>query len=323
MLSLFKIKDGNKYYLNMKNKIFQIILVFFASFLLFGCQYKDDPVEYPYKQVLFTYQEYNRQVVVGEGLQMKVGFVFAGLNRNDRDRKVNFTINNDLITNEKQSPLPSDYYTFDNSSQITIKKGTLKAYMPVKLDSAKLVNDPKALTGEYILAVQITDADVDTIPASKDYTLISISYQGHQYGNYRYNGHAVNSVTKDTLKYSYQFTATNSIRQLQTVGPNKFRVYADQTGNMDPAKGTYSMIITVPVEGSGNVLIEPDTEYLTDVPVSPDGESTYDEATKTFTLRYKYTKDGEEWKAEDVMVFRNRIRDDQGDGRVLYEWRGF
>ena len=100
--------------------------------------------------------------------------------------------------------------------------------------------------------------------------------------------------------------------------------YGDQNSNVDPMKGTYSMIITVPVDGGGEITIEPDTEYLPEIQVEQDGICTYDVASKTFVLRYKYTdKDGNIWHAEDKMTFRNRVRDDQGDGRVLYEWRGF
>lgn len=300
-----------------------IIASIALSFLFSGCTYDDDDVSYTTKQVLFTYQTYNRQVVVGEDMGIKVGFVFAGLDRNDRNRVVKYRINNDLITTPGQSPLPSDYYSFDNDSQITIKKGELKAYMPMRLDSTKFVNDPKALTGEYVLAVQIVEADVDSIAPGKDYTLISISYQGRQYGNYRYNGIAVNKAASDTVKYSNLATTTGSIRQLQTVGADRFRVYADQTGNQDNAKGKYSMIVTLPPSGSGAVRIEADPQYLPSVQVSANGESYYEAASKTLTLRYKYTVDGKEWEAEDVMIFRNRIRDDQGDGRVLYEWRGF
>lgn len=310
---------------NEMGKIFKYFRVFFLSSicLVQGCGFGEYDIEYPTKRVLFTYQQYNRQVVVGEGLQINVGFVFAGLPENDRDRVVRYEIDPSLVTDSRQTVLPEDYYTFENPSEIVIPKGQLKAYMPVYLDSAKFVNDPKAMTGEYILPVRIIEADVDEISPGKGYTMISMSYQGKQYGNYTYSGKAIGS-NGETREYRNQMTATNSVRQLQTVSVDRFRVYADQTGMTDPAKGVYSMIIKVPIKGGGKVNVESDPDYLPEIAVTPVGESYYDEASKTFTLKYKYTDgEGVEWTCEDVMTFRNRIRDDQGDGRVLYEWRGF
>ncbi len=294
------------------------LLMSFAS-----CGFDDEEAEFPVKKVLFTYQKYNRQLVVGEGLEMKVGVVFAGLPKSDRDRVVEYVIDPSLVTDSRQTVLPTDYYKFDDPSQIIIPKGQLKGYMPVRIDSAKFVNDPKALTGEYILPVRIVKADADAITEGKGYTLISVSYQGKQYGNYEYSGVRTNSATQEQQQYANVKTVTNSIRQLQTVGPDTFRVYADQQGTNDPAKGQYSFLITLPVKGSGQVTIAKDPDYLPGIEVEADGESTYDADTKTFVLCYKYTQNGVEWKTVDRMTFRNRIRDDQGDGRVLYEWRGF
>lgn len=46
--------------------------------VLGGCRFDDDALEYPTKAMLFTYQDYNRELVVGEGLKFKLGIVFAG-----------------------------------------------------------------------------------------------------------------------------------------------------------------------------------------------------------------------------------------------------
>lgn len=304
-------------------KKYYILLLFPLLTALVSCGFDDEEAEFPVKKVLFTYQKYNRQLVVGEGLQLQVGVVFAGLPKSDRNRVVEYAIDPSLVTDSRQTVLPADYYKFDDPSQIVIPKGQLKGYMPVRIDSAKFVNDPKALTGEYILPVRIVRADADAVTEGKDYTLISISYQGKQYGNYEYAGVRTNTTTQEKQQYANVKTTTNSIRQLQTVGPNTFRVYADQQGTNDPAKGQYSFLITLPVKGSGEVTIAEDPGYLPGIEVAADSESTYDAGAKTFVLRYKYTQNGVEWKAEDTMTFRNRIRDDQGDGRVLYEWRGF
>lgn len=62
----------------MKKFIYVLVL---ASMSLTGCQFDDPDVEYPTKSMLFTYQEYNRELVVGEGLKFKLGVVFAGLEK--------------------------------------------------------------------------------------------------------------------------------------------------------------------------------------------------------------------------------------------------
>lgn len=307
----------------MKSATLKILLLSIFVLNMTSCGFDKITPEYPTKKVLFTYQTYNRQIVVGEGLMIKVGVVFAGLPASDRDRVVKYVIEPSLITDSRQSQLPPEYYRFDDAERIIIPEGQLKGYLPMRIiDSAAFVNDPKALTGEYILPIRITEADADQISEGKGYTMISLSYQGRQYGNYTYHG--VRTNDSDTSEeYDNSPTNTNSIRQLQTVSANRFRLYADQAGSNDPNKGKVSMILTVPVSGSGNVTIEPDPDYLAETVVTPDGESTYDAATKTFVLKYKYEIDGVTWHAEDTMTFRNRVRDDQGDGRVLYEWRGF
>lgn len=304
-------------------KIKSLVIISSLLLLAAGCTFDDPVTEYPVKSVLFTYQTYNRQLVVGEGLTFKIGVVFAGLDRSDRDRVVKYKIDPTLLEGTSYKLLPSDYYTCADPSQLVIKKGELKAYMPVVMDSAKFVNDPLSLTGEYVLPVRIVEADADTITHGKDYTLISLSYQARQYGNYNYKGARINGSTSARETYRNAPEQTNSIRQLQTLGPQKFRVYADQTTGCDPMKALYSMVITVPVSGGGTVTLEPDSSYLPAIPVSAVGTSTYDVATKTFILNYKYTSGGVEWTAADTLTFRNRIRDDQGDGRILYEWRGF
>jgi len=48
--------------------------------------------------------------------------------------------------------------------------------------------------------------------------------------------------------------------------------------------------------------------------------STYDAATKTFTLNYKFIDGVNEVEVSETMVFRNRIRD-INNGQGVNEWR--
>ncbi len=304
----------------MKNKALVYLLAF--SVLTFtGCGFDDDIVEYPTKAMLFTYQEYNRELVVGEGLRFKLGVVFAGLEKNDRNRKATYEIDPSLVP-EGCTLMPSDYYSCSDPSTIIVRKGELKGYMPVTIDSTKFVSDPMAMTGKYVIPFRLTAADVDTIPVGKDYMVLHLKYLAKQFGYYQYSGKTV-EVGGESRNYESVSTETTSVRQLITAGPNTLRMIADPYGTAaDPAKTVdFSMLLGVPTSGGGKVAITPDPE--SGVEVTANGESTYNASTKTFILRYKYVVGGKEYTAEDILVFRNRIRDDQGNGVKINEWEGF
>lgn len=298
------------------------LYVFALSVLVLGgCRFDDDAVEYPTKAMLFTYQDYNRELVVGEGLKFKLGIVFSGLERSDRDREATYVIDSSLVPDGCEL-MPSDYYRCSDPSTIVVRKGELKGYMPVVLDSLKFVSDPKSMTGDYVIPFRLVSADADVITEGKDYMVLHLKYLAKQFGFYEYSGKATDSDGKD---YAYQSvsTETTSVRQLVTAGPATLRLIADPYGTAnDPAKAKgFSMLLDIPIFRGGDVVISRDPKST--VEVFPDGKSSYDVATKTIVLRYKYSVGGKEYSAEDVMRFRNRIRDDQGNGVAINEWEGF
>lgn len=302
-------------------KVAALLLVFTC---FWGCGFEDVIPEYPTKSMLFTHQSYKRDLVVGEGLKFKVGVVFAGLPASDRDRAVKYMIDPTLV-GKGQTLLPEDYYEFADSEKIVVQKGSLKGYVSVVVDSLKFVSDPKALTGEYVLPVRIFDADADQITEGKDYMVISLKCKGKQYGNYQYSGTRTAALAEPET-YGNNKKETNSVRSLETVGPDTFRMVADPFGTNDPAKNTYSFLIKVPVLGSGDVTILADEKSAVAVEAAGDCKYIIDPADrdkKTFQLKYKYTVGDVEYTAEETMVFRNRLRDDQGDGRVINEYIGF
>lgn len=304
----------------MKKNITLLIIAVLAAWFMQACSFDAYDEQYPTKSVLFTYQSYNRQLVVGEGLEFKIGAVFSGMPENDRDRQIKYVVDPSLV-GSGQTLLPADYYTEATPGQLVVAKGQLKGYGHVKLDSAKFVSDPKALTGEYVLPVRIVYADADTISPGKEFMILSLRYEGKQYGNYNYTGKRTDDSGNEET-YANNPTATPSVRQLQTIAPNRFRLIADPNGAAgDPQSETYSLLLTAPVSGSGPVWIETDPDNFPEVTVEPDGESSYDASARTFVLKYKYTVKGVSWHAAETLVFRNRIRDDQGDGRYLNEWR--
>jgi hypothetical protein len=285
-----------------------------------GCGFDDDEIRYPVTKALFTYQKYNRQLVVGEGLEMQLGVVYSGVVENKSNKTVKYEIDPALVP-AGMTELPSEYYTCASQTEIVIPKGSLKGYMAVTLDSLSFVSDVRALDGQLVLPVRLTAVEgIDKLADGKETSLISVSYRGKQFGYYTYDGKRT-PQGGEAVAYRNNPAQTNSYRELITVGPDTFIVHPDQTGALDPNKGRISFIIKVPVHDGGTVTVSPNPNSA--IEVLPDGASIYDEPTKTFVLRYKFTDEAVEYRVEDKLVFRNRIRDDQGDQRKLIEWRGF
>lgn len=303
------------------NRIFVLLPVACA---LWSCGFDDEPIQFDYTSVYFVNQAYNRNVIVGEGLAFKPGVQFAGVIKNNAERLVKYTVDASLVPAGKTA-LPEDYYTMEgNNSTIVIPKGQMKGYVQFRLDSTKFVGDPRSLTGEFVLPLRLTDlSGIDRITENKGTMLLSLSYFAKQQANYTYSGSSDKTViatgATTTVNYANNPTLTASFRLLHTVGPDLLRMEGDKAANTEPVLGATTFYVKVPVYGGGDVTIMADP--VCPVAVEPNGTSTYDEATRTFTLRYKYTRDGADYTAVDVMVFRNRIRDKQSETEYINEWR--
>ncbi|MDR2472232.1 MAG: DUF1735 domain-containing protein [Tannerella sp.] len=301
----------------MNKKLYILLLT--AAFGLASCGFEDTDIVYDYTSVMFPYQDYNRNIIVGEGLSLDLGVTFAGVINNKKDRLINYTVDPTLINDASKTPLPAGYYSCA-TSQIIVPKNELKGYMRITLDSAAFLADAKSLTGEFILPVRLLESqDVDSVSPYLGVIRIAISYYARQHGYYTYSG----SVTKGgaaSVQYANNATLTDSRRFLNTVAPDRMRVVADATNKDDPANGVYSFIVQAPVTGSGAVSIIADD--ASPLEVKPDEASSYDADTKTFTLNYSYTlTDGTACKVSETLVYRNRIRDVQPNGLYINEWR--
>ena len=293
--------------------------------LISSCGFDEEEITFGTTSVYFYNQEYNRNVVVGEGLRVRPGIMFSGLLNNSQDRVVGYTIDPSIISDPSKTELPAEYYTLSDATKIVVPAGEFQGYLSVTLDSAAFLADPKAVTGEYVLPLRLTESnDVDSINSEKDYMVISISYWAKQHGNYYYSGRTLRtSVTADdTLSYENNSTINESVRELVTLGPNTLLVKSDPTSTSeDPGKGKFDFTVEVPILGGGQVVISSDPE--SSIEVLPNGTSTYDAEARIFYLNYKYTDGDWECEASDTLVFRNRVRDIQADGQGVNEWRGF
>lgn len=294
-----------------------------AILILSSCQYDDYDLKYEYTSVYFAHQEYNRNIVVGEGLELKAGVMFGGLVDNPSDRIVKYIIDPGLVPTGK-TILPENYYTLGHLTDIVIPSGLEQGYLSITMDSLAFLADPMSLTGDYVLPIRLTDTEsIDTINEYKDYHVMSISYWAKQHGNYYYNGTAVkkeDGVEISSAHYESLRNDNDGVRELRTAGPTMLQMMAAPKGP-DPSAGVYSLIIDVPTKGGGAVTIISAPESGAEV--IPIGESYYDEESKIFVLNYGYSSNGFDYVVADTLTFRNRIRDIQSDGQGVNEWRGF
>jgi hypothetical protein len=319
---------------NMKNLLFPMLKSLMICAVLFGfarCQFDEYDVKYTETSVLFTYQDYIRNIVVGEGLKLNAGIVLAGVQFNKTDRVVQYVIDPTLVTGSK-SVLPSNYYKLGHPTEIRVPKDQLKGYLPIEMDSVAFLADPKSLTGEYVLPIRLVSSnDVDAI-SDKDFVRMSISYFGKQHGFYHYSGSCdliIANVLYGSSTYSHIHTETNSRRFIETAGPARFRVTADASNRKDPLNvlnasgstiiGKVSFFMDVAVDGS-SVSIASDPESMYQVRAA--GDCSYDPETRSFHLKYLWElEDGTESIVKETLTYRNRIRDDQGNGIYITEWR--
>ncbi len=303
----------------MRKNIFILLVL---SVVLGSCGFEEETISFGTTSAYFYNQNYNRNLVVGEGLKLKAGIMFSGLIDNDKNRVVSFAVDQSLVPTGK-TLMPSEYYTLSSTSEFVVPKSEEQGYVDIKIDSTAFLADPKALTGEYVIPFRLTGSnDVDSINSAKDYMILSVNYWAKQHGNYNYSGQTIrkSATNTETVVYKNNTTISESIKQLVTVGPKTVKVVADATtGSKDPGVGKFTFNLEVPTTGSGEVLIS-STPGAT-IQVAGNGSSTYDAAKHTFYLKYKYTDGAFQCEATDTLVFRNRVRDVQDDGKGVNEWR--
>lgn len=306
------------------------ILAFLAlSIALVSC-YKDYIKDFTYSGVYFPLTIDVRTVVVGEGMQVKIGAALGGVMENTKDRNVNFILDNSLITTAllasmkassysyiksavssvtTLSPLPANYYTLSNAGTIVIKAGQHSGTVTLKVDSAVFLADPATINPKYVVPFYITTADADSIIEPLRTAKVGIKYEHMLFGNYLHGGvttvDSAGTMVKPILYITSRSEGDTKIWNLTTVAPNAVvsNGYSDKTSTTKKEivltlNGTDITISTA--TGSTNT-------YLAD------GASTYNGAkllqNRKILLNYKYVVGVKTFHCQDTLTFRNRIRD--------------
>lgn len=309
----------------MKKIIALIVLIAAMS----SC-YDDYILDYEYDGVYFPYQVDVRTFVVGEGMKIQVGAALGGVRENDRDRVVNYQIDNSLINTEvfelmkngatyiKNSIvgvtalklLPTNYYTVSDNSKMVIKKGEHAGMVTIKPDSAKFLADAATLNAVYALPLRITTADADTVLKSKNYAVLGLKYENMLFGNYWHGGAALvnRPGKKDTTVY-YKTTipmVESKVWKLTTKGPNVLAT----NGYLDQTTAKEEMLLTL-----DGTKISISTSANSTFSFVQEGDCTFNRAkllqNRKIFLKYKYinASNGYTYHATDTLTFRNRIRD--------------
>ena len=314
----------------------KIITVLIMIVALSAC-YEDYILDYDYDGIYFPYQLDVRTFVVGEGMKINFGVALGGVRDNDRDRVVNYQMDNSLISSKTLADMkgssatyiktsmapvtelklmPSNYYSLSDNAKMVIKQGEYSGVVTVKPDSVKFLSDAATISSVYALGMRITSADADTVIKPKDYAVVAFKYESMLYGKYWHGGVTIEKdptgAAVDTITYYTTVPQPEAkVWTLSTVAP-----YALTANGVSDVSSSVVPEMKLTLNG-GNVIVSAmnGAKYA----VEPNGASTYNQAkllqNRKVFLNYKYKK-GKNWcYATDTLTFRNRLRDG------INEWR--
>lgn len=115
--------------------------------------------------------------------QFKLQATLAGIYKNKEDRKLKYVVDPTLLEGvDGVELLPTDYYTLEDPSTLTIPSGAIVGGTVVTLND-NFFNDPKSAKVNYVLPVRIVSAEnVDSILEGHDYQLLAVTYKNKYAG---------------------------------------------------------------------------------------------------------------------------------------------
>ncbi len=343
-----------KHILKTRNKMKKLIL---ASFMLItllpACENMDFSYDdYETQSVYFPYQYPVRVLSMGDDYVDnsldQAGIFNIGVNvggiwqSNKEDRQVEFCVDNSLVpTNtllrdgEYLEPLPTSYYSMEPAGSVTIPEGSIVGKIQINLNDA-FYEDPKSLTGQYVIPLYIESASVDIVvrgtvadnvndpnrhivadwesnKTPMDYTLFGIKYVNPYHGAFLRRGEV---VTKDA---SGTVLDTNVIHQSSVdkdevvyfFSSAKNEVVSSYVGD----NASYEMVIKV---GTDNKITISSADSSQDLNITGQGEWVVDGDSwgidldgnptprDVMHLDYSYELDGNNVFVKDTVVLRDR-----------------
>ncbi|NMH89858.1 BT_3987 domain-containing protein [Flavivirga algicola] len=296
-----------------------LLLILLLS-MMFSCDpYEDYIVDtIGFTAVYFPHAEIERSAVAGEGLEIKVGAYLGGVKDNNNVEDLTFEIDPTMLDGTAYTLLPEDYYTLGSPDKITIDQGEFLGLLSVKFDSLRMANDMQLLDYNYALPFRILSTSTDSILEGKEETIIPIKLMNTYEGNFYQVGSLKEFFTVDkVLDTAYVYGdhldgPSTPIRELRSIMMDTVKIngVANRTGD------NYSMKLKVnPEDNSVTIIADPSSDYQ----VEENGFSLWDPVKRRFTLKYKYSDGGKDFEVEEVLTFRNRVR----DGINEWRWEGF
>ncbi|WP_200587409.1 BT_3987 domain-containing protein [Pedobacter segetis] len=292
-----------------KSKAAAIMLLFatIIGITFSSCAYNDFlDNQFTYTSVYLPKPQIDRTFIVGEGMKIGVGVVLGGRLTNKENVVVEFSLDDALLSGGAFSPLPANYYQLVDAqgnpanNRIVIPAGNVQGFVYVKPDSTKFLSDPLSFSRKYALGFKLTNViGADSILSNLKSTVISFGYTNRLVGNYFQKGSFVKTTgaNSETINYSGAINdaialSTNSPKTLIVNGEAQFR---DANHKMQITIADDNTITIQSVAGS--------------VSVTDNGGSSFDPAKHEIKLNYSFTDNGINYKASDILQFRNRVID--------------
>lgn len=337
----------------MKNKI---LIIFALAFSVLACDNEENEfADFGSTSVYFPYQTPVRSLILGEynlgfnendnNGRFEIGVTMSGVYSNDKERKVHFELAPNLIdattlgiASANVQVLPSQYYTIEQTSPVTIPVGSIKGRIPVQLTDA-FFDDPLSFAGEnevnYVLPLVITDyEELDSlltgVPAEgivspfrvkndewatnpKDYTLFGIKFMNKYQGIYLRRGEDVmTNALNETVSTVYrdEFIVRDELVTATTTGRNNVELSNIVRRNGLASPGDVNIELAFNDQGTCSI-----SSYDVDAyNVSGSGEFVNDGAEwggkkrDVIYLDYQYTDaaNNETHAVKDTLVLRDR-----------------
>ncbi len=199
---------------------------------LISCKYNDDYLnpKLESKAYFASNLEYTRTVIVGEGMQFKIGAAASGSLQSPVGQTVDMIIDKSAALGDGKKLIPDTYY---NSTELKdIIKATIGdnflGYFTVKIDSVNFLNDPLSLDGNYTIPVKIVNTSLQSINEERDKVQVSVKYMSKVDGYYLYTSNIkreINGIIDGwNITEKYPNESDNSTYRLETTEPFKVKV---------------------------------------------------------------------------------------------------